>query len=143
MADNYQNQGYQPNQGGYQPHSGVSGNQGYQPQYPQQPYQQGYQQGYQQPQQPYYQPQVVVAQTPNNGLGVAGFVCSICAIVFCWVPILDVILWLLGLIFSFIGMFKAPRGLAIAGFILALLPVIALICFGSALLAMLGVAATL
>lgn len=65
------------------------------------------------------QVQVVVNNKKGNGMGVAGFVLAILGIVFCWVPILNWILWLLGLVFSFIGVFRAPRGLAIAGLVLS------------------------
>lgn len=51
----------------------------------------------------------------SNGLGVAGFVLALIGLLFCWVPILNIILWILGLTFSFVGVFKKPRGLAIAG----------------------------
>lgn len=80
------------------------------------------------PAQPYYQqPQVVVAQPRTNGLGTAGFVLSLLAWIFCWVPFANIILWVLGLIFSIIGLFKAPRGLAIAGFVLSTLSIILVI----------------
>ena len=73
--------------------------------------------------------QVVVNQIAkkSNGLGTAGFVCALLGILFCWIPVLGWILWLLGLIFSFIGVFKSPRGLAITGLVLSLLDLILLI----------------
>ncbi len=63
----------------------------------------------------------------KNGLGTAGFVLSIVAIVLSWVPVLGWILWLLGLIFSFVGIFKQPRGLAIAGLVISLIGIIMLV----------------
>ena len=92
--------------------------------YQQQPYQQPYQQPIQQTvRQPYQQPiqQTVIVKSESNGIGTAGFILTLCAIVLCWVPVLNVILGGLGLLLSFIGLFKAPRGLAIAGFILGLI----------------------
>ncbi len=74
---------------------------------------------------PYAPPVTTVQQ--GNGLGVAGFVLALLALVFCWVPVLDFILWLLGLILSAIGMGKQPRGLAIAGLALSLLGIILII----------------
>lgn len=68
-----------------------------------------------------------VAQAEKNGIGVAGFVLSIAAIVLSWVPVLDFILWLLGAIFSVIGIFKKPKGLAIAGAVISFLGLIILI----------------
>ena len=69
-------------------------------------------------------PQTIIIQKKGNGLGTAGFVLSLIAFILCWVPILDFILWLLGAIFSVIGVFKAPRGLAIAGCIISFILII-------------------
>ena len=73
----------------------------------------------------------------SNGLGTAGFVLALLALLGCWVPVLNWILWLLGFIFSFIGIFKSPRGLAIAGLCISLvdlIPLILLLGFAAALL---------
>jgi hypothetical protein len=56
-------------------------------------------------------------------------VLALVAIVLCWVPVLDFILWLLGLILSFAGCFRAPRGLAIAGLVISLIGIIILLLF--------------
>lgn len=61
----------------------------------------------------------------SNGLGIAGFILSLLALFLGWIPVLGWILWGLGLLFSFIGLFKAPRGFAFAGFLLALVDLIA------------------
>ena len=63
----------------------------------------------------------------SNGMGTAGFVLSLVALVLCWVPVLDWVLWFLGLLFSFIGVFKKPRGLAIAGLIISSIVLIVII----------------
>lgn len=73
----------------------------------------------------------------SNGLGTAGFVLALLALLGCWVPVLNWILWLLGFIFSFIGIFKSPHGLAIAGLCISLvdlIPLILLLGFAAALL---------
>ena len=73
----------------------------------------------------------------SNGLGTAGFVLALLARLGCWIPVLNWILWLLGFIFSFIGIFKSPRGLAIAGLCISLvdlIPLILLLGFAAALL---------
>lgn len=73
----------------------------------------------------------------SNGLGTAEFVLALLALLGCWVPVLNWILWLLGFIFSFIGIFKSPRGLAIAGLCISLvdlIPLILLLGFAAALL---------
>lgn len=54
-------------------------------------------------------------------MGTAGFVLALLGLIFCWVPVLDWILWLLGLIFSVIGLFRRPKGLAIAGVVISFL----------------------
>ncbi|MGM0649449.1 MAG: hypothetical protein ACQES1_02960 [Bacteroidota bacterium] len=72
---------------------------------------------------------VIINQTQSdkNGIGIAGFVLAIIALFLGWVPFLGWILWLLGLIFSFAGVFKKPRGLAIAGLVISLIGIILLI----------------
>jgi hypothetical protein len=96
------------------------------------------------PQQPRYQgatptTNVYVNATPaqamqpqpvrqKNGPGSAGLVLSILGLVLCWVPIANLILWFLGFLFSFIGVFKRPRGKAIAGLIISVITVIVLVC---------------
>ena len=73
---------------------------------------------------------IIVNQSPqhrSNGTGTAGFILALLGLCFCWTPILNWILWALGLLLSFIGMFKRPRGLAITGFILSLISLIILV----------------
>lgn len=80
--------------------------------------------------------QVVVNNTlenRGNGLGTAGFVLALLGVLLFWVPGLDWLLWVLGLIFSFIGVFKAPRGLAIAGLVLSFIDLIILFVAVSAI----------
>lgn len=60
----------------------------------------------------------------KNGLATAGFVLSIISFFLGWIPFLGWSMWLLGFIFSFIGIFKAPRGLAIAGLVISLIGII-------------------
>ena len=55
----------------------------------------------------------------SNGLGTAGFVTALIGLLICWA--IGGILTFLGFIFSFIGLFKSPRGLAIAGFIMSII----------------------
>ena len=97
------------------------------------------------PQQPFYapqQPQYIYIQQPepkSNGLGVAGFVLAMLGLLLCWVPVLDWILWVLGLIFSFIGVFKQPRGFAIAGLVISLIGLVILIAFVAIIAAILTI----
>ena len=77
---------------------------------------------------------------PSNGLGIAGFVISLVGLVCTWGALSPV-----GMVLSFIAMFKEPKGLAIAGFILGLLGsfwiIIAIVFIGlGTILAAFGVA---
>lgn len=63
----------------------------------------------------------------SNGIGTAGFVLALLGVILCWIPVLNWILWLLGLIFSFIGVFKKPKGLAITGLVLSFISIIVII----------------
>lgn len=73
----------------------------------------------------------VIVQQPmersSNGIGTAGFVLALIALLFSWVPYVGWGVWFLGFLFSCIGMFRSPRGLAIAGFIVSIIDVIILI----------------
>lgn len=64
------------------------------------------------------------AMPQKNGMGTAGFVLALLGLIFCWVPVLDWILWILGLIFSIIGVCRKPKGLAIAGLIISCLYIV-------------------
>ncbi len=73
---------------------------------------------------------IIIQQvTKSNGVGVAGFVLALVSLILCWVPILSWILWFFGILLSFIGMFKRPRGLAIAGFLISVVDFILLVLF--------------
>jgi hypothetical protein len=77
---------------------------------------------------------VIINQTErkSNGIGTAGFVLALIALFFGWIPVLGWIIWLLGLIFSFIGVFKTPKGLSIAGLVISIIGVILLLAvFGA------------
>ena len=76
-------------------------------------------------------------QKKSNGIGTAGFIIALVALFLGWIPIFGWILWVLGVVFSFIGVFKSPRGLSIAGLVISFIGVI-LIVF---VFALLGIAA--
>ncbi len=79
---------------------------------------------------------IIVNQTEkkSNGIGTAGFVLALVAVFLGWIPVLGWIIWLLGLIFSFVGVFKTPKGLAIAGLAISLIGIILLIVVFGAIL---------
>lgn len=72
---------------------------------------------------------IYIRESRSNGIGIAGFVLAILSILLCWVPVLGAILWFFGWIFSFIGIFNSPKGLAIAGFVITTIPLLLLLCF--------------
>lgn len=69
---------------------------------------------------------VIVQEKKSNGLGTAGLVLAIIGLLTSWIPVVGWIIWGLGLLFSFIGLFKSPRGGAIAGFILSIIGLLVL-----------------
>ncbi len=77
----------------------------------------------------------------SNGIGIAGFVLALVALFLGWVPVLGWIIWFLGLILSFIGVFGTPKGMAIAGLVISLIGLILLLVVFGALAA--SVAASL
>ena len=83
----------------------------------------------QQPAQKEVQPTFVIQQAPaaSNAMGTAGFIIALVTIFLFWIPVLGWILWLLGLIFSGIGVKRKPKGLAIAGLVISLIGLILLI----------------
>lgn len=63
----------------------------------------------------------------SNGTGTAGFVLALISLFFSWLPGVGWIIWFLGFLLSFIGMFKSPRGLAITGFLISIIDLIILV----------------
>ena len=70
------------------------------------------------------QPQPV---SRKNGISTAGLVLSIIGLALCWVPGVNLVLWFLGFLFSFIGVFKRPKGKAIAGLIISAVSIVVII----------------
>lgn len=113
----------------------------YEQQFPQNPLRQGCQPEYDARFGANIHQQPIIIRNPTNGIGTAGFVLALLALVFCWVPFLDFILWLLGAIFSIIGLFRAPRGFAIAGTVISSLGIIIIVVFFGALIGLAGLSA--
>jgi hypothetical protein len=74
------------------------------------------------------------SEKKSNGVGTSGFVLAILALFLGWIPILGWVMWVLGLILSFVGIFKEPRGLAIAGLVISLIGIILLLTVFGAIL---------
>ena len=83
------------------------------------------------PVQPSAQPQAAATQpqpvSRKNGISTAGLVLSIVGLALCWVPGVNLILWFLGFLFSFIGIFKRPKGKAIAGLIISVISIVVIL----------------
>lgn len=75
---------------------------------------------------------------PSNGAGTAGFVLALISLILSWMPGVGWVVWFLGFLLSFIGLFSAPRGLAVAGFIISIIDLIILLLFFGALAALLA-----
>lgn len=71
-------------------------------------------------------PLIALPENRNNA-GTAGFVLSLLALIFSWTPFVNLVLWLLGLIFSLVGLSKKPKGLAVAGLIISLISILVII----------------
>ncbi|MDW5290601.1 hypothetical protein [Formosa sp. PL04] len=84
----------------------------------------------------------LIVNQESNGIGMAGFVLAIISLFLGWIPVFGWIIWFVGLILSFVGVFKRPKGFAIAGLVISLIGFIFLI-FIFAGLALLGGAASL
>ena len=68
----------------------------------------------------------------SNGMAIAGLVLAICAIAVSWLPGVNFICWILGLIFSIVGLRNANRGapyrgMAIAGLVISLAGIVLII----------------
>ncbi|WP_221640926.1 DUF5067 domain-containing protein [Listeria newyorkensis] len=63
----------------------------------------------------------------KNTLGTAGFILALIGLFTGWIPVLGWIVWVLGAVFSIIGLFKRPKGLAIAGTVISTIGVVILI----------------
>lgn len=77
-----------------------------------------------------------MSESGGNGIGVTGFIFSIIAVLIGWIPVVGWIIggifWLLGLIFSAVGIGKGKRvkrglGLSIAGLVISLIGVVVII----------------
>lgn len=63
---------------------------------------------------------IIINPPASNGVGTAGFILAIFAIFLAWIPVFGWFLWLIAFLMSFFGMFKKPRGLAVAGFLISI-----------------------
>ena len=67
----------------------------------------------------------------TNTMGILGFIFSLLSLFIGFIPIFGWIIWVLGLVFSCIGLSRRPRALAVAGVIISVAVVAMLICFAA------------
>ncbi|MDE7377004.1 MAG: hypothetical protein K2N16_09155 [Muribaculaceae bacterium] len=138
-----QQHGQQYNQQNHQQY-----NQQYSQPYGQQPYGQQTVQSYGQPYGPGV-PQVIFVNAspapvpapepkPSNGVGKAGFILAIISVCVGWLPYGGIAVWFVGFLLSFIGVFKNPKGFAVAGLIISLVALVEVIIAFTLLAAALG-----
>jgi uncharacterized phage infection (PIP) family protein YhgE len=89
----------------------------------------------------------IMTDQTTNGMATAGFILALLTLFLGWIPVLGWLIWLLGIIFSAIGLGNANRaggtgkGLAIAGLVISLLGIIVKIFLFTVILAALGIGA--
>ncbi|MFT6715773.1 MAG: hypothetical protein ACJA0Q_000402 [Saprospiraceae bacterium] len=81
----------------------------------------------------------------SNGIGVAGFVLALFTFFFGWIPVLGWITWILGIVFSAIGISKAKKtgkgkGLSIAGLVISLAGLVMILVLATMVAALFGAA---
>ena len=86
---------------------------------------------------------VQIVDTRSNGVGTAGFVLALLTLFFGWIPFLGWVMWLLGLIFSAVGISKAKKvkkgmGLSVAGLIISLIGIIMLFIVAGSIATLIG-----
>ena len=81
---------------------------------------------------------VSVEQRQSNGVGTAGFVLSLISLIFSWLPGVNFLVWFIGFILSFIGIFRKPKGLAITGLLISCIDLIILIFVAGTALTLFG-----
>ena len=96
-----------------------------------------------QTQNPQQQQPVIIQNTTiekggSNSAGTAGFIFALLTILFSWAPIVKWVLWFLGFLLSFIGLFKRPRGLAVTGFLLSIIGIVIIIALVGVLASIVG-----
>ena len=74
---------------------------------------------------------VIVNQKKSNSVGRAGFIFAVMALLHVRLSVIGWIVWAPGLFLSFVGVFRTPKRMAIAGLVTSLIGVILLILIGT------------
>lgn len=70
---------------------------------------------------------LVREESQKNTAASVGFVCALIGMFLSWVPVLGWVMWITGLVGSIVGLFKEPRGKAIAGLVISFIDLIILV----------------
>ncbi|MCZ4695019.1 hypothetical protein [Ancylomarina euxinus] len=86
---------------------------------------------------------IQIVDTRSNGIGTAGFVLALLTLFLGWIPFIGWVMWLLGLIFSAMGISKAKKinkgmGLSVAGLVISLIGVIMIFLVAGTLATIVG-----
>ncbi|WP_320018898.1 hypothetical protein [Labilibaculum manganireducens] len=86
---------------------------------------------------------IQIVEKKSNGMATAGFVLALITVLFGWIPFVGWVTWLLGLIFSALGLSKANKvgvgkGLAIAGLVISLIGIVVLLVVAASIAAIIG-----
>ena len=63
----------------------------------------------------------------KNGIGLTGFILSLVCLFTSWAPGLNMVMWILGLVVSAVGVFRKPKGFAIAGLVISMISILIII----------------
>jgi hypothetical protein len=69
----------------------------------------------------------------RNGIGLTGFILSLVCLFTSWAPGLNIVMWILGLVFSAVGVFRKPKGFAIAGLVISMISILVIIILAAAI----------
>lgn len=69
----------------------------------------------------------------KNGIGLTGFILSLVCLFSSWAPGLNIVMWILGLVFSAVGVFRKPKGFAIAGLVISMISILVIIILAAAI----------
>ncbi len=67
----------------------------------------------------------------RGGMSITGFIISLLAFMVCWIPLINLVFWLPGLVFSIVGLPRRRRGLAVAGVFISIFTLLFIIIFMS------------
>ena len=80
-------------------------------------------------QQPVVNVYTATKESSKNGIGLTGFILSLLCLLVSWAPGVNILLWILGFVFSAVGLFRKPKGFAIAGLVISMISILLIVLF--------------